>query len=71
RAMLGRPFYILWFGFLAIISAALGLTWLLASLLQTHLIPPLGIGLQVVMTLAMFPFLVWLLVRIHRYIVTT
>jgi len=49
----------------------LGLTWLLASLLQTHLILSLGIGLQVVMTLAMFPFLVWLLVRIHRYIVTT
>jgi rod shape-determining protein MreD len=69
RAMIGRPFYIVWLGFIAITAGAMMLTWVLASLLATHPIPLDGVGLQLLITIATFPFLVWLFVRIHRYIV--
>ena len=70
RAMIGRPFYLLWLGFIAIAAGAIALAWLLASILATQPIPLIGIAMQLLITIAAFPFLVWLLVRIHRYIVT-
>ena len=70
RVMIGRPFYLLWLGFIAIAAGAIALAWLLASILATQPIPLIGIAMQLLITIAAFPFLVWLLVRIHRYIVT-
>lgn len=60
----------LWLGFAVILSLTLAAQWLLLSLVMRHSLPWLPLVLQGGLTLALFPFLTWLQVLLHRHIVT-
>lgn len=60
----------LWLGFAVILSLTLAAQWLLMSLLTHRFLPWLPLLLQGALTLALFPFLVWVQVLLHRRIVT-
>lgn len=66
RYLIGKPFHVLWLGFLLVALAAAALVWLAASL---YLFTPLDIAPIIVQTLIsalLFPPLAWLLARCQQ-----
>lgn len=63
---LGRPFAQLWWGFSVIAALAAAWRWLLAPLLTGRVVAPSGAFSQFVLSVLLFPLVVWLFVRTHR-----
>lgn len=63
RYLIGKPFHVLWSGFLLAALAAAAISWLAASLYLVHMIdvtPPL---VRTLMSVVLFPPVAWLLAR--------
>jgi len=60
RPFLGKPFAVMWFGFLVVAPAAIFAEWLLASALAGRFIPAETAFVQLLLTLALYPCLSWL-----------
>lgn len=66
RFFLGKSFIIMWWGFLLVALGALFAEWVMISALNLALIDPRPVLVEFVMTLALFPFVTWILVRAQR-----
>lgn len=66
RLFLGKPFALIWGGFLLVLLATSSLSWGAVSLITRTPVPLLQPGLQFLSTLLLFPLMVWLFVRTHR-----
>ncbi len=66
RLFLGKPFALIWGGFLLVLLATSSLSWGAVSLIARTPVPLLQPGLQFISTLLLFPLMVWLFVRTHR-----
>ena len=63
RYMIGKPFQVLWTGFLLASLAAAAIAWCAASLYLFHLIEVGPLLVRVAMSMVMFPAVAWLLAR--------
>jgi len=63
RYMLGKPFYVLWSGFLLAAGVAAAIVWLVASLYNFHVAEILPATIRAVMSIVLFPAVAWLLAR--------
>lgn len=66
RLFLGKPFLVMWFGFAIVAPCAIMLQWLVASGVMGRLIPPGTVVVQLLLTLALYPCLTWLLASGQR-----
>jgi rod shape-determining protein MreD len=66
RIFLASTFGLLWIGFALVMAGAVFLQWLAFSLLNASLLAVQPALFQGLLTLAMFPALGWLLIRVHR-----
>lgn len=63
RYFLGKAFMVAWWAFALLAAVALGLCWLLVSMLRGLTVDPLAVGFEYLMTLGLFPPLAWVLAR--------
>lgn len=66
RVFRGISFTVLWCGFALIAIAAAMLKWMLASALNLTILIPDPALFQAALTIALFPFLVWVQARLHN-----
>lgn len=71
RPFLGKPFPVMWFGFLLVAPSAEFVQWLASSVLVGRLIPPQAILVQTALTIALYPWLTWLLAAAQRSFLRT
>ncbi|MEO9900968.1 rod shape-determining protein MreD [Nisaea sp.] len=69
QTFLTKPFFIAWGGFVIISFGAFLLDWTLMSLFSLAWIAPDTVLARFGLTVALFPAMAWLFVRIHRYLV--
>ncbi len=69
RFLVGKSFWVFWLGFVMLAPAAGALTWLLMTLLRGALVAPDATLFNVLMTIAVFPLLAWLLFHMQRALV--
>lgn len=69
RAFLGKPFVLAWLGFMLIHALAALVVWSLVSVLALQPVGPEPAMFQYLVTVALFPVVAWVFVRIHRYVV--
>lgn len=63
KFFLGKSFLVTWWAFGLLTAGALGLTWLLVSLLNMRPVDPLPVIFEYLVTLSLFPPLTWALAR--------
>lgn len=68
RFFLARSFPVIWACFLLLAPAALVCRWLLVSLWWGTLFPLAPVAVELLLTLALYPVISWLLGRLHRII---
>lgn len=66
RVFLASTFSLLWFGFAMIMLGAAVLQWLAYSALSASLLPFATAFFQALLTIAVFPAVGWLLIKVHR-----
>ena len=60
RPFLGKPFPVMWFGFVVVAPSAFFAHWLFASLLAGRPIPPETSIVHLLLTVVLYPWLTWL-----------
>ncbi len=68
RFFSGRTFMIEWWGFLVIAPAAITATYLLATIYSGTLLPVRPFGFQLMLTVALYPCIAWLLARAQQFL---
>lgn len=63
KFFLGKSFLVAWWAFGLLAAGAIGLSWLLVSILKVHAIDPAPVMFEYVLTMGVFPLLTWLLAR--------
>jgi rod shape-determining protein MreD len=63
---LNKSFLVVWFGFMMVALGAGALSWLFASAFSGRLISPGAALFQVLVTMAIYPLLTWILHGVHR-----
>ena len=63
RFFLGKPFHVLWSGFLIVALAASLVVWIASSLYLFTLLAVVPLTLRTLVTVALFPVVAWLLAR--------
>lgn len=71
RFFLGKSFLLTWWGFMLVAAGAELALWILASLVAVHLIDPEPVVVQMLLTIALYPCVSWLLVRVQRAFLAT
>jgi rod shape-determining protein MreD len=71
RPFLGKPFTVMWFGFLIVAPAATFGRWFFASVLAGQIVPLQAPLIQLMLTLAIYPWLAWLLAGTQRAFLRT
>jgi rod shape-determining protein MreD len=66
RFFLGKSFVVMWWGFLLVAAGALAGEWVMVSVLRDAIVDARPVAIEFVMTLALFPFVTWLLVRAQK-----
>lgn len=66
RFVLGKPFAIVWFGFLLTVVLAGLLGWIILSVLNGHVLNPQRLMAQTVVTVLVYPVVAWVVGRMHR-----
>ena len=66
RVFLASTFALLWFGFTLVMAGAVLLQWLAFSVLDAAALSILPALFQGLLTVAVFPAVGWLLIRVHR-----
>jgi rod shape-determining protein MreD len=68
RFFLARPFPVIWACFMLLAPVAMGLRWLILCLWWGHLFDLRPVLFELVLTVALYPALSWLLSRIHNHV---
>lgn len=63
KFFLGKSFLVAWWAFGLLAAGAIGMAWLLVSMLLGAAIDPMPVVFQYLLTLGIFPALTWLLAR--------
>jgi rod shape-determining protein MreD len=63
-----KTFLVEWWGFLLVAPGAALVSWLLASLYFGVLVAPQPLGFQLLLSIALYPCLAWLFIRIQHYL---
>ncbi len=71
RVFHGKTFLVEWWGFMLVAPGAMLLTWLLASLYYGTLVAPRPLGFQLLLTIAVYPALVWIFGRVQQHLLRT
>ena len=71
RFFLGKSFVVEWFGFVVIGTGAIAAAWIVASLYYTTLLNPRPLIVQALLTVALYPCMTWLFVRVQRRFMRT
>ena len=66
RFILGHGFFVIWAVFVVIVAGVGGLSWLVATILYQGAVPPAPAVAQLGLTLAVFPCIAWLLLKVQR-----
>jgi rod shape-determining protein MreD len=66
KPFLGKPFVVMWFGFVVVAPCAVFFNWMLSSALAGQAIPPLAAIVQVLLTIALYPWVTWLFAAAQR-----
>lgn len=66
RFVVGRPFLLIWLGFVVVATMALVLEWLVSSAYHMALMPVEPALFRAALTIALFPAFFWLFVQMHR-----
>ena len=69
RYLVGKSFWLFWLGFVILAPAAGALTWVLMSILRGALVAPDATLFNLLMTIAVFPLLAWILFHTQRALV--
>ncbi|WP_193182048.1 rod shape-determining protein MreD [Nisaea sediminum] len=69
QTFVGKPFFIVWGGFVLISFGAFALGWILMSVFSLAWIFPDTVMFRFALTAALFPAAAWIFVRVHRYLV--
>lgn len=69
RFLVGKSFWLFWLGFVMLAPAAGVLIWLLMTLLRGTLVAPDAALFNMLMTIAVFPLLAWILFHTQRALV--
>lgn len=62
----GKPFHIVWWSFSFVVPCAAAIGWVMASLYFGLLVPPLPLVVHVVLTILLYPFLGFILAKLHN-----
>jgi rod shape-determining protein MreD len=71
RPFLAKPFPVMWFGFIVVAPCAMLGRWLLASMLEGQIVPLEAPMVQLLLTIAIYPWLAWLLAAAQRAFLRT
>lgn len=63
RFFLGKSFLVAWWAFGLLAAGAMGMAWLLISLLGGQVVDPAPVFFEYLLTMGLFPLLTWLLAR--------
>lgn len=63
RFFLGKSFLVAWWAFGLLAAGAMGMAWLLVSLLGGRAVDPAPVIFEYLLTMGLFPLLTWLLAR--------
>ena len=66
RFFLGKSFAVMWWGFMLISAGVAFGTWILLMVLSWSLIDPLPVVFRFALTLALFPCLTWVFIRMQQ-----
>lgn len=66
RFLMGKPFFVLWCGFVGAALLTAGLEWLAFSLVHARPMPAAPVLFRALTTTALFPPLTWLFIQVHR-----
>ena len=66
RFFLGKSFLVEWSGFVVIGAGAVAAAWIVASLYYATLLDPRPLIVQALLTVALYPCMTWLFVRVQR-----
>ncbi len=69
RYLVGKSFWMFWLGFVMLAPAAGVLIWLLVAILRGALIAPDATMFNILMTIAVFPLLAWILSHTQRALI--
>jgi len=68
RFFQGKSFGVVWWAFALTISGAMALFWVLSAVYHLTLIDPSPVVFQLLLTIAVFPFMTWLLARTQHVV---
>ena len=66
RTFLGKSFQVEWFGFSLVVLGATLVSWLISCVYFVTLVDPRPVVLQGILTLAIYPCIVWIFARVAR-----
>lgn len=66
RTFLGKSFQVEWFGFSLVVFGVTLVSWLISCVYFTTLVDPRLVVLQGILTLAIYPCIVWIFARVAR-----
>lgn len=66
RHIAGKPFFVLWWGFLGVAVLAAGLLWSAASLVHGSILPLQPVATSTLLLAVLFPLQAWLLIQVQR-----
>ena len=66
RVFLGRAFTIEWFGFTVVAVGTFLLVWVVASVYYGKVLRPAFLGVQALLSVALYPALAWAMIRVRR-----
>jgi rod shape-determining protein MreD len=66
KPFLGKPFVVMWFGFVVVAPCANLFDWIMSSAVAGKAIPPLAAVVQVLLAITLYPSVTWLFAAAQR-----
>ncbi len=66
RVLVSSTFAVMWFGFSLVMMGVASIQWLAFTVLQAAVLPFKPALFQALLTIAFFPAVAWMLIRVHR-----
>ena len=71
RYFVGHSFFMMWAGFILTVVGTMLLQWVLLCLVRWQIIPVMGVLMQTLFAIALFPLPCWVLITIQRLTLNT
>ena len=68
KSLVTKSFYFIWLGFAIACGLVCFLAWIIVSLRSGQLVDASGIAIQLAMTIASFPVVLWILTGLQRHL---